>query len=217
MTKKSGSEAIQYFNENAEALCAFYSKMDRAKVHADLIPLLPEKKLVMLDVGAGSGADANFFSKMGHQVVAAEPAEDLAGLGQEVFSANNNIIWSDDKLPEMKNATSSFLKFDVVYSVGALQYTEDSERQAALAKMAELTADDGLIEIQYPTPPTHPHQHNIKQKEIVDFVDAFNKASKDGRKLEIIVNKSIPAMNGRKALNGEDLYFNITIIKSLKP
>ena len=90
--------AIDYFNARAEALFAHYTGIDRRKVHADLLSLLPPylshakhagPVLNVLDIGAGSGIDAALFAGLGHNVVAAEPAEKLRALAMKTFIDKN--------------------------------------------------------------------------------------------------------------------------------
>ncbi|MBI3441822.1 MAG: class I SAM-dependent methyltransferase, partial [Proteobacteria bacterium] len=206
------SNAIQYFNDNAEALSAQYNSIDRAKVHEDLLALLPpSKKLDMLDVGAGSGADAHFFSSMGHKVVAAEPAQKLRDIANQTFK-DTNISWSDDQLPDLKSVTASDKKFDVIYAVGTLQYLDEKDRVIAFDKMASLLKQDGLLEIFYPTPASREYQFSINADELTNLVQLFNQQAKSQFQLDILQQKNVKDFTGRKALNGSDLYFNTTII-----
>jgi cyclopropane fatty-acyl-phospholipid synthase-like methyltransferase len=210
------SKVIRYFNDNAGRLSAQYNSLDRAKVHADLINLLPaSKKLRMLDIGAGSGADAGFFAALGHDIVAAEPAKNLRDLANKTFK-NKKIKWVSDKLPSLKSVTDSGKKFDVIYAVGTLQYLNKKDRMRSLDKITSFLKAGGLLEIQYPTPRSREHQFSIDSKEITGFVKLFNKAAKGSLQLRVIHRKNIKDFGGRKALDGSDLYFNTTIIKCLK-
>ncbi|MCE9507859.1 MAG: class I SAM-dependent methyltransferase [Alphaproteobacteria bacterium] len=210
------SKVIQYFNDHASSLSAQYNSLDRAKVHADLMRFLPvSQKLRMLDIGAGSGADAGFFAALGHEVVAAEPAKNLREMANKTFK-NKKIEWVADKLPHLKSVTASGKKFDVIYAVGTLQYLDKKDRMASLDKMASLLKADGLLEIQYPTPRSREHQFSIDSREIAGFVKLFNKAAQGNFRLKVIHRKNIKDFSGRKALDGSDLYFNTTIIKYLK-
>ncbi len=203
------SKAIDYFNDNAAELTAFYNSLDRGAVHAELIKRLPQGPLKMLDVGAGSGADAAYFADRGHTVVAAEPARKLRDIANKNFK-NKNIKWSAARLPSLPRVGQGF---DVVYSVGTLQYLDQPGREQALARMASLLNDGGLLEVQYPTPPTRPYQFPVAADEVNAFVDAFNKAGQ-GR-LEVVYQENSRDFSGRKALNGGDVYFHTTIIRRL--
>lgn len=201
------SKAIQYFNEHAEELAVFYNSLDRGVVHAELIKCLPHGALRMLDVGAGSGADAAFFADKGHHVTAAEPARVLRALANKSFKGKN-IKWSAARLPALPRVGRDF---DVVYSVGTLQYLDAPERQAALARMAGLLKEGGLLEIQYPNPPTRAHQHLVGDGEIGAFVQAFNQAG--GARLEVVYQETTPDIAGRKTPDGSDVRFHTAIIR----
>lgn len=68
------------FCEFAEA----YDTFDFTDIHAQSLPHLPAKPGLMLDDGAGSGRDAEWFAGKGWEVVAVEPA---AALRQETQAA----------------------------------------------------------------------------------------------------------------------------------
>lgn len=205
--------AIDYFNRHAADLARQYNALDRAKVHADLLAALPEGRvLTVLDIGAGSGADAAMFADRGHVVTAAEPAEDLAAIGKEAFK-NKNIKWISDVLPEMPSASARAEGFDVVVSVGVLQYLDKENRAKSLSKMFSMVAKGGHVEIQYPTPASREHQFSISHNEIEEAVKAFNQAAGANDGISVVMDKTIPDFSGRKALDGSDLSFRTVILR----
>lgn len=207
-------EALRYFNENAKPLSDQYNALDRKAVHAELLAvLLAGKPLHMLDIGAGSGADAALFASMGHQVTAAEPARKLLTLAQETFP-DSHIHWCDSALPEMNGVEGHF---DAVYAIGTLQYLDNQNRAVALDKMASFLAPGGFLEVQYPVPPSREYQFHIGEGEIQALCDRFNACAGTGDGLEILHQKHTPDLMKRKALNGQDLYFNITILRRKNP
>lgn len=207
--------AINYFNEKAEGLAAQYNALDREKVHADLLAQLPENAVLrVLDIGAGSGADAHMFAVRGHQVVATEPAQKLLEIAQKTFK-DKNIEWNADTLPELNVTTKGGQEFDVVTAVVVLQYMDEKDRPKALAKMFSLVAQNGFIEIQYPTPASREHQFSIPGNEVEDFLDAFNRSSSASR-FKVVVDKLIPDHTGRKALDGADLFFKTLVLQRVK-
>lgn len=208
--------ALDYFNTKAKELAAQYNALDREKVHADLLEHLPEgRRLDVLDIGAGSGADANMFAEKGHRVVAAEPAEDLLHIARETFK-NKNIEWNTDVLPELKEAGRGGRQFDVITAVGVLQYLDKDLRSKSLKTMFSMVAKNGVIEIQYPTPASREHQYSIGNGEIAAFVEAFNEASVTGPRFELIMDKNVPDHTGRKALDGSDLAFKTMLIRRVR-
>lgn len=205
--------AIDYFNDRADELARQYNALDRAKVHADLLSMLPEgKALKVLDIGAGSGADAAMFADRGHDVLACEPAETLRKSGEETFK-NKNIKWSSDVLPEMGAASDAVAPFDVITSVGVLQYVPEENRASSLSKMFSMAAKGGFVEVQYPTPASREHQFTIKHNEIEKAVEAFNQAAAPNDGIDIVMDKLVPDFSGRKALDGSDLSFRTVILK----
>lgn len=208
--------AIDYFNARAEEVAAQYNAMDRRRVHADLLALLPEDKtLQVLDVGAGSGADADMFAQMGHFVVAAEPASALRDIAMKCFD-NMNIVWNDDVLPELAETSGNAMHFDIVMASCVLQYLDENSRDKSLEKIVSLVNVGGLIEVQCPVSPTRTHQFELKPDEIKTFVTEYNKTNESGQELEMVIEKTVPDYSGRKALDGSASAYNLWIIKRLR-
>lgn len=208
--------ALEYFNTRAKQLAAQYNALDREKVHADLLAQLPAgQALRVLDIGAGSGADAAMFAAKGHLVLATEPAEALRNEGQKAFQ-NKNIKWSAEALPEFGADVAAAAPFDVVTSVGVLQYLDKNERAKSLKQMFSMVAAGGLIEVQYPTPASREHQFTIEHSELETARQAFNQQAGTAARIEWVMDKSVPDFTGRKALNGQDLHFRTAILKRVK-
>ena len=205
--------AIDYFNANAAELAGKYNALDRAKVHADLLSLLPAGRgLKVLDIGAGSGADAAMFADLGHAVTACEPAEELRKIGENLFK-NKNIKWNAEVLPDMGVAVESAALFDVVTSVGVLQYIDEENQSKSLSKMFSLVAKGGFVEIQYPTPASREYQFSIRHNEIAEAVKAFNQAAAANDGIDVLIDRLVPDFSGRKALDGSDLSFRTVILR----
>jgi len=205
--------ALDYFNDRAAELAAQYNALDREKVHADLLSLLPEGKVLrVLDVGAGSGADAAMFAGKGHQVVASEPADNLRNEAIKTFQ-NKNINWNAEALPDFGSGVQSAAPYDVVTSVGVFQYLDQKDRVNALKKMFSLVADRGFLEVQYPTPASREHQFTVGHNEIADAAKAFNQEAGASAGFKVIMDKSVPDFTGRKALDGTPLSFRTLILQ----
>ncbi len=209
------SKAVQYFNDRADALSLQYNSLDRARAHAGLIELLPKlEKLEMLDVGAGSGADAALYAEMGHDVVAVEPAWKLRNIAKKMFR-NGRIKWIADKLPNLELVQASGQKFDVVYCANALQYLKKKDRRLSLVRMLSFLKDGGLLEIQHPYPPSREYQFLIDSNEIKDFVKQYNESISKHSCLKILREICFKTFDTRKALDGSELYYKTVIIKRL--
>jgi len=208
--------AIDYFNDRADALAAQYNQLDRQKVHADLLANLPAgEALRVLDIGAGSGADANMFAKLGYQVVATEPADKLRDIGIKTFP-DKNIEWNADVLPQLPLVTGQGKAFDIVSAIGVLQYLGEDNRLKSLKTIFSLVAVGGVVDIQYPVPASREHQFTIGKNEIADFIQAFNQAAGATSQFTIVIDKEIPDHTGRKALDGSDLFFKTMILRRIR-
>lgn len=208
--------AIDYFNNRANALAAQYNQLDRQKVHADLLANLPAGEgLRVLDIGAGSGADANMFASLGYSVVASEPAEKLREIGVKTFK-DKKIEWNDDVLPQLAHATGRGGAFDIVSAVGVLQYLDEEDRRKSLKTIFSHVAVGGAVDIQYPVPASREHQFTIGKNEIADFVQSFNQAAGATAQFSIVIDKEIADHTGRKALDGSDLFFKTMVLRRLR-
>jgi cyclopropane fatty-acyl-phospholipid synthase-like methyltransferase len=152
------------------------------------------------------------FSDRGHAVTAAEPAETLRKIGEDVFK-NKNIKWNAEVLPEMGPQSAAEGPFDVVTSVGVLQYIAEEKRLSSLSKMFSLVAKGGYVEIQYPTPASREYQFTIGHNEIADAVKAFNQAAVPNDRIEVVLDRLVPDFSGRKALDGSELHFRTVILR----
>ncbi len=214
--KSMNKPAIDYFNDRAEALAAQYNQLDRQKVHADLLANLPAGEgLRVLDIGAGSGADANMFAGLGYQVVATEPADKLREIGIKTFP-DKNIEWNADVLPQLPQVSAQGKAFDIVSAVGVLQYLDEDSRAKSLKTIFSLVAPNGVVDIQYPVPASREHQFTIRKNEIADFVQAFNQAAGATAQFSIVIDKEIPDHTGRKALDGSELFFKTIVLRRLR-
>jgi len=97
----------------AAELALRYETLDPHVVHAWLRDLLPEPPSNILDIGAGSGRDANWLATLGHDVVALEPSSDMLSAAKARHK-NPRIRWLADALPSLNEAYRLGLTFDVI-------------------------------------------------------------------------------------------------------
>lgn len=140
MTRDTISPYHRGFREFAEAYDAFGFE----DIHAGAIPFLPPCPGLVLDVGAGSGRDADWFASRGWQVVAAEPAGALRGEAARRHPAPA-IRWIDDRLPALAAVHRLGLGFDLIWLSGVWMHIPPEDRPRAMRKLATLLKPGGRI------------------------------------------------------------------------
>lgn len=115
-------------------------------VHEWFFEYLPNRPLLMLDVGAGSGRDAAFFSSLGHDVIAVEPS---AGMRAEAAKhhSSSKIQWIDDKLPALSEVTRLGLFFDFILLSAVWMHLPTPDRPRAFRKLVNLLKPGGFMAI----------------------------------------------------------------------
>ena len=95
--------------------------------------------------GAGPGRDAEWLAKMGHEVVAVEPARALRELAQGQTSPD--ITWMDDSLPDLHAVRALNRRFGLILVSGVWFHLEPLAQDAALATAAALLQPQGIFVI----------------------------------------------------------------------
>lgn len=95
------TDPIRGYNEQAESLATRYEQLRAEAVHSAFLDVLPGgPDRLALDIGAGSGRDAAWLSRLGFDVVAVEPARRMRETG-EALHPGHRIRWLDDRLPAL--------------------------------------------------------------------------------------------------------------------
>ncbi|MBL0641350.1 class I SAM-dependent methyltransferase [Aeromonas veronii] len=139
--------SLDYYQRHATELAARYQQVSSRTVHCDWLTLL-EPWLVaaprrLLDVGAGSGRDAAFLAGLhqGHSVVAVEPSQALASLGQ-CHTRDVAVDWVNDAMPALSRVTGTF---DLILLSAVWMHLPPESRLLALARLHELLSPDGYL------------------------------------------------------------------------
>jgi len=122
---------------DAQELIPRFEAIDTAQVLGPVLDLLPNPPCRVLDVGAGTGRDAAWLAKRGHQVVAVEPVSYLRGAGTLLHRAEN-IAWIDDGLPDLKGVSCADLRFDLIVVNAVWQHLRPEQQPRAVLARALL-------------------------------------------------------------------------------
>lgn len=145
MRKASGMiSGTQGYREEAEALVKRYESIPFAAKHRAVLHLLPSTPCRVLDIGAGTGADAACFAALGHQVVAVEPTDALRLPGMALHPSAR-IDWINDSLPDLAVTRQRGQQFDVIMITAVWMHLDARERQHAMPQVASLLRRSGVL------------------------------------------------------------------------
>lgn len=142
--------SLDYYQRHAAELAARYRQVSPHAVHGEwltlLEPWLAAAPRRMLDVGAGSGRDAAFLAGLhpGHVVMAAEPCQALAQLGEAHTRASqgHQVVWVSDALPALTRVSGPF---DLILLSAVWMHLPPAVRPQALARLGELLSPQGYL------------------------------------------------------------------------
>jgi SAM-dependent methyltransferase len=109
---------LKYYNINAEQLCKNYNAVNFHEVQKSIsIYLIGAKKV--LEIGCGSGRDANYMTNNGFDVIG------IDGSTEMLLNAKDKYPWMKEKLMRavLPNEFPNFeYKFDGAYSIATLMH-----------------------------------------------------------------------------------------------
>ena len=137
----SGTEG---YGETADERVKQYESVAFADVHRYMAQLLPTTPSRVIDIGAGTGRDAEGFANLGHTVTAVEPTPELLARARELHP-HPAITWIDDSLPELERVHARGERYDLVMLTAVWMHLDQAQRTRAMARVAPLVAPGGLM------------------------------------------------------------------------
>ena len=142
----STKNTITHYSEKARHYFDLYNSVEAENVHSDWKAFLQNaNKSTALDVGAGSGRDANWLAEQGWKVTAAEPADELRNLAQA--NSHNSVIWCNASLPALTALPQAPKTYDLILLSAVWMHLPKDERPPALKRLAELLSVNGTMYI----------------------------------------------------------------------
>jgi SAM-dependent methyltransferase len=139
-------DSVAWYDAHAGTQAAAYEAIDPARRHGWLTGLLPTAPALVLDVGAGSGRDAAWFSRLGHDVVAVEPSAALRAEAAR-HHGGTGARWVADSLPALTATLRLGLAFDLILLSAVWQHVVPAERARALRKLLGLLRPGGVLAV----------------------------------------------------------------------
>ena len=134
----------QGYAEQADELVARYEAIAFTDKHQVVLHVLPAAPARVLDIGAGTGADASWLAERGHCVVAVEPTAEFRARGRALHSSPA-IEWIDDNLPSLQRLRRLGRQFELVMLTAVWMHLDEAERRVAMPNLASLMAPGGVL------------------------------------------------------------------------
>ena len=115
-------------------------------IHRSILDLLPQRRSLFLDVGAGSGRDAAALTRLGHRVYAVEPSLPLRAAAQRIHP-EPGIAWIDDALPDLLSVKALGVRFDFILLSAVWMHVPPRQRRRAFTSLVQLLGDSGRLAI----------------------------------------------------------------------
>ncbi|MDJ0920915.1 MAG: class I SAM-dependent methyltransferase [Henriciella sp.] len=138
-----GSSTAGYANE-ADDLFERYEARRSADVHKPWSHFFPASPARILDIGAGTGRDAAWFTSLGHHVTAVEPVDEMRTRAQKLHP-EPEITWLKDILPDLPDVRALNQTFDMILMHAVWMHLTEPERTSGMATLASLLASGGRI------------------------------------------------------------------------
>ena len=134
---------MNYYSENAPTLASKYNALNPEALHASWSHFIPDEPGIALDIGAGSGRDADWLAEKGWDVIAVEPCKEFRELAKQ--DGHANVIWQDDELPELKSLRTAGHRFNLMLLSGVWMHVLPNKRERTFRIISELLAPGGLL------------------------------------------------------------------------
>jgi SAM-dependent methyltransferase len=137
-------DTVTPYHRGFREFSAAYEAFGFAEIHRGALPFIPARSGLALDIGAGTGRDAEWFIAQGWDVVCVEPA---AAMRQEAMKLHPSpaIRWLDDRLPSLTNVHKLGLTFDLIWLSGVWMHVQPEDRPRAMRKIATLLKPGGRL------------------------------------------------------------------------
>jgi SAM-dependent methyltransferase len=170
LTGIQNNQSVLVYERNAEGFVRDYESLKFEDVHAEILDLLPRPGSLVIDIGAGSGRDANGLVARGYLVDAVEPSAEMRRLAGAIHS-NSNIRWIDDRLPALSTVLTHGRRYALVLLSAVWMHIESRDRPAAMCTLSRLLDTDGILIITLRLAPPSPPRaiYEVSERELVSL------------------------------------------------
>ena len=148
MTKQSFKSTLNYYDENAVEFACQTLSIDMHDLYELFINQLPQRDTqCILDVGCGSGRDANYFAKQGYEVTAIDASAELIQWAEQ-HHMSSRITWVHLDFSSIeKQAWEN--KFTGIWACASLLHVPFLELPCIIELLLETLTDEGVMYLSF--------------------------------------------------------------------
>ena len=133
-----------WYETHAAEAAARYESVAAEQINAWLSDLLPQRRAVVLDVGAGSGRDTAWLTSLGHEVIATDPSAAMRAQARR-WHPELGVQYFPDRLPELTKTFRTGVSFDFILVNAVWMHVAPADRKRAFRKLVTLLKPGGVI------------------------------------------------------------------------
>ena len=148
MTKQASKSTLNYYDENAVEFADQTVCIDMHDLYELFIDQLPQRDMqCILDVGCGSGRDANYFAKQDYDVTAIDASAELIKYAQQ-HHMSNTISWVHLDFSSIEKQPWEN-KFTGIWACASLLHVPFLELPFIINSLLETLTDDGVMYVSF--------------------------------------------------------------------
>ena len=148
MTKQSFKSTLHYYDDNAVEFAIQTVSIDMHDLYELFLNQLPQRSTqYILDVGCGSGRDANYFAKRGYDVTAIDASAELIQWAEQ-HHMSSRITWVHLDFSSIeKQAWEN--KFTGIWACASLLHVPFLELPFIINSLLDTFTDDGVMYVSF--------------------------------------------------------------------
>ena len=148
MTNQFSKSTLNYYDKNAVEFASQTVNIDIHDLYELFIKQLPQKDTqCVLDVGCGSGRDANYFAKQGYEVTAIDASAELIQWAQQHHMSSRIDWYHLEFISIEKQAWNG--KFTGIWACASLLHVPFLQLPFVIESLLDTLTDDGVMYVSF--------------------------------------------------------------------